>query len=80
MTSSLDWNLVSDGLFWLLNGSGCHAQAFAEGFAAVTVSSEWNAAVNLMQCMLKKITSWCLETGLKVNREKTEQGYNYKET
>ena len=31
-----------------------------------------NAVFNLMQCMLKKVTSWCLETGLKVNLDKTE--------
>ena len=56
MTSPLDRNLVADGLLWLLNGGGCHDQAFADDFAAVRVSNDLNAAVNLMQCMLKKVT------------------------
>ena len=63
---------MADGLLWLLNGGGCHAQVFTDDFAAVAVSSDLNAAVNLMQCMLKKVTIWCLETGLKVNLDKTE--------
>ena len=71
---------MADGLLWLLNGGKCHAEAFADDLAVVTVSSDLNAAINLLQCMLKKITSWCLEMGLKVNPDKTEQGYNYKET
>ena len=55
-----------------MRGCGCHTQAFVDDFAAVTVSSDLNDAVNLMQCMLKKVTSWCLKTGLKVNPDKTE--------
>ena len=38
----------------------------------VTVISDLNAAVNLMQYMLKKVTSCCLETGLRVNPDQTE--------
>ena len=72
VTSPLDWNLVADGLLWLLNSGVCYAQAFADDFAAVTVSGELNAVFNLMQCMLKKVSSWCLETGLNVNLDKTE--------
>ena len=66
-TPLLDWNLMADRLLWLLNGDCSHAQTFVDDFAAVTVSSDLNDAVNRMQCMLNKVTSWCVETGLKVN-------------
>ena len=72
VASLLDWNPVADGLLWLLNGGGCHDKAFADDFTVVTVSSELNAAVNFMQYMIREVTSWCLETGLKVNPDKTE--------
>lgn len=67
----MDWKLVADGLLRLLNGEGCHAQSFVEDFAAVPCSSNLSAVVNLMQCMLKKVTRGRLETGLKVNLDKT---------
>ena len=63
---------MADGLLSLLKGGGCHAQAFADDFAAVRVSSDLNAAVNLMQCILKKVTSWCFDTVLKVNPDKPD--------
>ena len=56
----------------LLNGRGCYAQAYVDDFAAVTSSSDLGAAVNLMRCMLRKVTTWFTETGLNVNTDKTE--------
>ena len=55
MTSPVDWDLVADRLLRLLNNGECYAQAYADDFAAVTSSSDLGAAVNLMQCMLKKV-------------------------
>ena len=46
---------MSVGLLCLLNDGGCHAQAFVDDFAAVTGSSDLNAVVNLMQCILNKV-------------------------
>ena len=72
MTPPLDWNLVADGLLRLLNGGACYAQAYADYFAAVTDSSDLDAAVNLMQCMLREVTTWCTEMGLNVKPDKIE--------
>ena len=72
VTSPLDWNMMAGGLLRLLNGEGCYAQAYVDDFAAVTVSSDLGAAVNLMQCMLRKVTTWCTETGRMVNPDKTD--------
>ena len=71
----LDWNLTAGGLLLLLNGGGCHDQAFVDDLAAVTGSSDLNYAVHSMQCMLKKLARYCLmETGLKVNPNKSRVG------
>ena len=56
----------------MLNGGGCYAQAYADDFAVVTGSSDLGAAVNFMQCMLRKVTTWCIGTELKVSPDKTD--------
>ena len=57
---------MTDRLLRLLNGGGCYAQAYADDFAVVPSSSDLCAAVNLMQRMLRKVTTWYTETRLKV--------------
>ena len=39
---------------------------------SVTLRSNLNATVNLMQCMLKKLTKWYLAAGPEVNPDKTK--------
>ena len=72
VTLSLDWNLVANGLLRFLNGGGCYAQAYVDNFAIVTGCSYLCAAVHLMQCMLRNVSTWCTETGLKVNPDKIQ--------
>ena len=43
-----------------------------DNFAEVTGSSDLGSAVNTMQCMLRKVTTWCTEMGLRVNSDKAE--------
>ena len=40
VTSSLDWNLVANGLLRFVNGGGCYVEAYADDHAAVTGSSD----------------------------------------
>ena len=59
--------IVSD----LVNRPPC-APAYVDDFAAVTGSSDSGAAVNHMQCMLKKVNTYSNETGLEVDPDKIE--------
>ena len=63
---------MADGLLWLLNRGWFHAQTFADDFVWATFRSELIATFSTQQYMLEKVTSWCLETGFKVNPDKTE--------
>ena len=70
--SPLMWSLVVDSLIKRLKKAGLHVTAYTDDLAISTMGNYASICCQKINKALKIVETWCNETGLYVNPEKTE--------